>query len=252
MHKTQTITEKELLELFSGYKKVRYFNVWWLLVLFVALSIVFTLIMNYRAISTVADFWFSTKVNNVSYEQPLINQVIDNTATVSEVLPDVPLNSIFIDKINVKAPVTFDVNNDTASVDSGLKNGVIQLKNTAHPGEIGNVFITGHSSNYFWEKGDYSSIFALLNNLENGDNVVLNYKNSLYFYKIRSKAIVAPTDLTPLNQSSVSELTLMTCYPVGTNLKRLIVKADQVRPDPKTNQKKTTGSSSGGLPQINR
>lgn len=252
MSKYHITNEKELLDILSGKKPERYFNLWWLVIIFVVLTVSITLIMNYRSIKAQAEFWFSTNVNNVSYEQPVIDKVINNQAPASQVQAEVPLNSIYLDKINVKAPISFDVVNDAASVDAGLQKGVIQLKGTAHPGEIGNVFITGHSSNYFWEKGAFSSIFALLNNLTKDDNIVINYKNSLYFYRVRSKTIVLPTDLSPLDQTSASELTLMTCYPVGTNLKRLIVKADQVKPDPLLNQKKSGLSSPNLLPQVKR
>jgi hypothetical protein len=42
--------------------------------------------------------------------------------------------------------------------------------------------------------------------------------------------VVAPTDLSVLNQGSDNNLTLITCTPVGTSAKRLIIVARQISP----------------------
>lgn len=47
-----------------------------------------------------------------------------------------------------------------------LQKGIVRYPGTAKPGETGNAFIFGHSSNYYWEKGDYNSVFAALDKLK--------------------------------------------------------------------------------------
>jgi LPXTG-site transpeptidase (sortase) family protein len=199
------------------------------------LAIILIVVINFPAIKSLTGFWYSTSVSNQSYENPKIEKVVSKTATAASILPEIPNNSIYIDKIQVTAPISFDVPNETGAVTNGLQQGVIHLQNTAHPGETGNVFITGHSSNYFWEKGNYNTIFARLNNLTSGDNISINYHGAIYIYKVTDKFVVSPSDISVLKQNSDSKLTLMTCYPVGTNLKRLIVIANQAAPDAKSN-----------------
>lgn len=52
---------------------------------------------------------------------------------------------------------------DMSSVDSPLQiklqDGVVHLAFTPQPGEIGNSYIVGHSSNYPWVKSNYNTIF---------------------------------------------------------------------------------------------
>lgn len=246
----QPYSEKDLQQLFSGKKPVRYQAPWKWVLLFIALVFFFYFIFSYQAVVNKFSFWFAVNVQNQSYENPIIDQVVQKQESPEKLLSVVPVNSIYIDKINVKAPIIFDVANNETAVRKGLEDGVIQIKNTAHPGEQGNVFITGHSSNYFWDKGNYKQIFALLNNLDTNDNIVVNYKDALYIYRVTAKKIVSPTDIGVLKQTAKSELTLMTCYPVGTNLRRLVIRAEQVSPDPSQNLPRVS-SPLDYLPDIN-
>ena len=45
---------------------------------------------------------------------------------------------------------------------SSLQKGVVYYPGTAEPGTRGNFFVTGHSSNFFWEFSKYNTVFALL------------------------------------------------------------------------------------------
>ncbi len=147
-----------------------------------------------------------------------------------------PDNRLVIPKINKDIPIV-EVNtsnlieNNWTKLDDdileALKNGVVRYPGTAMPGEEGNTFITGHSSYYFWDDGNYKDVFALLPQLEVGDQVVIYYNQEKYTYQIKEKKEVAPSEVDVLSQTpGVSELTLMTCTPVGTNLKRLILVAE--------------------------
>jgi sortase A len=74
---------------------------------------------------------------------------------------------------------------------------------------------------------------VLLDHLDNGDVIELNYQGKQYIYKVFNKAVVAPTDLSLVNiNPSKPVVSLITCTPPGTALKRLIVQAEQISPDP--------------------
>ncbi|MDQ1344411.1 MAG: sortase [Patescibacteria group bacterium] len=108
-----------------------------------------------------------------------------------------------------------------------LEKGVIRYPGTARPGESGNAFVFGHSSNYPWMKGAYNQVFALLDQLVYGDEIIVYYDQKKYVYVIGEKKIVKPGDVKVLNRGEGrKELSLMTCWPVGTTLKRMIVFAE--------------------------
>ena len=158
--------------------------------------------------------------------KPKPTATIDNLLP-PESLPEIPIaqgNFIKIEKITVNAPIVWDVSEQ--DILDNLKNGVVHYKGTSRPGEGGNVFIVGHSSNYFWIKSDYNQIFALLDKLVNGDRIEIRKGTQSYFYDVTEKKVVSPKQVEVLNSLNKETLTLMTCWPVGTNLNRLVVQAE--------------------------
>lgn len=110
-----------------------------------------------------------------------------------------------------------------------LKNGVVHYPGTAKPGNEGNVFITGHSSYYPWDDGRYKTVFARLSSVEVGDEILIFHGQKEYRYVVREKKEVKNSDVSVLSQDTEKKLlTLMTCSPVGTQFKRLVVIAEQV------------------------
>ena len=106
-----------------------------------------------------------------------------------------------------------------------LENGIIRYPGSAKPWDDGNSFIFGHSSNFPWLDGDYNDVFALLDNVEYEDEVIVYYGQQKYIYKITKKEVISPGDVEVLksNNQDRSEITLMTCWPIGTTFNRLVV-----------------------------
>lgn len=153
----------------------------------------------------------------------------DKKVALPENLPrfeSVENNIISIPKISVKAPIIWDTPEE--EILDKLTGGVAHYKGTSHPGEGGNIFLVGHSSNYFWVSSDYNTIFSLLDKLERGDRVEITYNNKKYFYDVEDKKVVNPEEVGVLQNTPKETLTLMTCWPVGTSLDRLIVQASLV------------------------
>ncbi len=114
-------------------------------------------------------------------------------------------------------------------IQKGLQDGVVHYPGTAKPGQFGNVFITGHSSYYPWDPGEFKDVFALLGQLEVGDKYYIYYDQVKYAYEIKEKFEVTPDVVSVLEQPKNEKIsTLMTCTPVGTTLRRLILKAEQI------------------------
>jgi LPXTG-site transpeptidase (sortase) family protein len=116
-------------------------------------------------------------------------------------------------------------------IQAALVDGVVHYPGTANPGQAGNFFVTGHSSYYPWAPGNYKTVFARLSALSVGDEYWVYSNGDKYRYVVRSKKEVSPSDITVLDQPVDERIsTLMTCTPVGTTLRRLIIVADEVDP----------------------
>ncbi|MEN8252514.1 MAG: sortase [Patescibacteria group bacterium] len=136
-----------------------------------------------------------------------------------------------IDKIDVEVPVVLSQDATEEVLQKDLDNGVIHYPGMAMPGQRGNVYIAGHSSNFVWSKGAYNDVFRNLNNLENGDKIVIkskqqNGKEMTYTYTVTQKEEVAADDSRIFADTQSQELTLTTCWPLGTSSKRLMIKAE--------------------------
>jgi sortase A len=144
----------------------------------------------------------------------------ENRIIVPKIGKNIPL-------VDVEAGNNFDFDHMENIFMKELEKGVVRYPGTARPGETGNAFIFGHSSNYPWVPGQYNQVFALLDQLSFGDQIIVYYNQKKYVYVIREKKIVKPGDVKVLSRDdSTAELSLMTCWPVGTTLKRMIVFAE--------------------------
>ena len=165
--------------------------------------------------------------------------VLDAQTIASKIDKNAPPR-LKINRINVDAPIIFESRNNEAVFLDDLKHGVVHYPNTANPGQTGNVSIFGHSSGQWWAPGDYKFIFTLLDKVKLGDRIFIDYKGTRYIYKVTATKVVEPNDLAVLNQGSDNKLTLITCTPVGTSDKRLIVTAEQFVPKVGNNVNATT------------
>lgn len=130
------------------------------------------------------------------------------------------ISTLSIPKLNIDHAV---VRNDHTD----LKQSLIQYVGTANPGDLGNTVIFGHSVlPQFFNPQNYLTIFSTLHRLALGDTMEIEADGAKYTYKIFEMYETAPDDLSPLAQTYTGRyLTLITCTPPGTYLRRLIIKA---------------------------
>lgn len=119
---------------------------------------------------------------------------------------------IEIPKINVGAAIL------EGTDDKALKYAVGHYPKTANPGEKGNCVLLGHR-NYV-----YGHFFRRLDELETGDEVFIKKDTKTYTYLVTESFVVGPEETWVLNDNSNSELTMITCTPIGTYTDRLVVK----------------------------
>ena len=112
-----------------------------------------------------------------------------------------------------------------------LDESIAHYKGTSLPGQEGNSFLYGHSIlPQFFNTNDYLTIFSTLHKVKEGDEVLVDYGGKEYKYLVFSKEVVDPEDLDVIDKSGEGSktMTLMTCSPPGTYLKRLLVTAKMV------------------------
>lgn len=163
-------------------------------------------------------------------------------AQISQFLPPVgpPQNRLVIPKLNLNVPIVIppmdalideDWKKLEQDIQTALHDGVAHYPGTARPGKPGNFFVTGHSSYFPWDGGDYKSVFARLGELSVGDEYWVFYNGDRHRYLVTQKKEIKPSDVSVLDQPIDERVsTLMTCVPIGTTLRRLVISAQEVDP----------------------
>lgn len=138
---------------------------------------------------------------------------------------------LIIGKIGLQTPVNFSEKTvDKTVLLDDMRDGTVRYPQTALPGQEGNVVIFGHSSSPWWSPGRYKFVFSVLDKMNNGDFILLDYHNARYIYKVYNVKIVDSDNYAVLNQGSSHILSLITSSPAGSDYKRLVVSASQVYP----------------------
>jgi sortase A len=124
--------------------------------------------------------------------------------------PEMMLTRVVIPKIGLDAIVVEGASR------KALSEGPGHMKETAMPGENGNVVITGHRDTFF------RHIYELVK----GDHIQVRRNGKTFTYEVTGKKIVMPDDVSVIRPTQDPRLTLITCYPtyyIGPAPKRLVV-----------------------------
>jgi LPXTG-site transpeptidase (sortase) family protein len=123
-----------------------------------------------------------------------------------------PLAVLTVDRLNIVAPVF--VGTDSNTLDRGV--GVIETG--PMPGEVGNIALSAHRD----------SFFRPLKDIELGDEITLHTLDGELKFQVSEIKIVDALDISVLDATSTTVLTLITCYPfyyAGFAPDRYIVRA---------------------------
>lgn len=120
------------------------------------------------------------------------------------------LTRVSIPKINLDAIVV------EGATPRQLTKGPAHITETAFPGETGNSVITGHRDTFFRH----------IYELKKGDEIFVRRNGESFKYEVTGKKVVKPEDVSVLNPTPDTQLTLITCYPtyyIGPAPERLVV-----------------------------
>lgn len=175
---------------------------------------------------------------------------LGQTTTIASVTPGGPTNapiptptvvnigtteySITIPKIGAFATIIEGISPfDQKAYSQVLKDRVVaQAKNTSRPG-MGNgksTFIFAHSTEQGLSMVRQNAIFYLLGELKNSDVLFINDHGKIFTYKVYMKKIVNASEIEYLKYSDPSKeiLIMQTCWPLGTDWRRLLVFGERV------------------------
>lgn len=188
--------------------------------IFVALALTIFVIANFNALSSKVTYWWAERFGSSDF----FKDEVAGLGAASEIIP--PDDRLVVPKLGLNVPLIFPENPETQALLEDLKKGVVHYPGTALPGQLGNLFIAGHSSQHAWESGNYKNVFTLINELESGDEIIVYFEEEKYVYQVANQKVVSAADSSVLESSDSPVVTLMTCWPVGTIAKRLVVTAN--------------------------
>lgn len=99
-----------------------------------------------------------------------------------------------------------------------LRKGPGHYPDTPIPGQLGNAAIAGHRTTY-------GAPFNRLDELANGDPIVVRTLSGTYHYTVTEQLVVNPKDTFVLDPTPDATLTLTTCNPEFSARQRLVVHA---------------------------
>ncbi len=133
---------------------------------------------------------------------------------------------ITIPKLGIQSAIV-----ETDSTNLSPDEFIGHYKGSAHPGQPGTSYLYGHSVlPVFYNARNYKTIFSKLDELETGDEIIVNFADKNYLYRVEDSQVLKVSEVNPLsnkkpNDPTESSLVLMTCWPAGTKAKRFEVVA---------------------------
>jgi sortase A len=154
--------------------------------------------------------------------------------TVTETLDTSPVVRLVIPTLKLDAEVKYvpwDTTLETWLI-SGLHQEIAWLGGSSWPGLGSNTVLAGHVTIRDYGNGP----FRFLDQLVNGDEIIVYTNAKMYTYRVRESTVVAEDDLWVTNPTENPQVTLITCTDWNREAqayqKRLIIFADLVNSEP--------------------
>ncbi len=172
-------------------------------------------------------------INYKAYERKIDNSVaIQNQTKDEERNTDVFLLSV--PKILAEAKVIANVSpSDKETFTKILENGSVAMATGSDSpgyGNGGSIYMFSHSTLQDIFGARKNAVFYLLGELVEGDQIYVYFEGNKYVYEVYNSQVVAGSETKYLDykEEDAEILILQTCWPLGTNWKRLLVFARRV------------------------
>lgn len=176
---------------------------------------------------------------------PLVKSIIDyksgkKTAIIeSEIKKEITEPKVIKEEFSIKIPkigAEAEVKKNISPFDKNeylqvLNQDVVaQSKYSGLPGQNTTIYLFAHSTRMGIQMVKNNSVFYLLGELKNDDLVFLQYNGQIYQYKVYDQKIVNANQIGYMEYKEEGKeiLILQTCWPIGTDWKRLLVFAKKI------------------------
>lgn len=163
-------------------------------------------------ISPSADMFTQEVLGTDSMEESLKSE---NLVLKDTLLEDMK-TKVIIDSVNIEGYIAQGLGSET------MMRGFWHFPTSVYPGELGNSVIIAHRFQYL---PPAKNTFFNLDKIRVGDNVILQGEGGEYTYTVTNIREVNPNDTSVLKQTDDYRVTLITCTPLWTNHKRLVITA---------------------------
>lgn len=147
------------------------------------------------------------------HNEKIAEEVNENSIINDEYINKNMVGMLIIDSIDLSLPILNKTTKENLSI------ALTTIDPDRKPGQIGNLAIAGHRSH------DYGRNFNRLNEIVEGDEILVDVGKTTYTYTVTDIIIVKPEDIWVLDGDGESkEITLVTCHPLKNPTHRLIIK----------------------------
>ena len=175
----------------------------------------------------------TTDVNTLtpSTEEGLQSHLMDYNFSFNTVPP---VDRVIIPSLWLDVPIVTNENMkvvdfSTADFDKELNEWIVKYPTTPAPGQEGNTLLFGHTSYVIWKTNPFGTIFKDLPKLKDNTLIQVLREWKLYEYRVIDLFVVFPKQVAAqymtYQNAWGSYITLMGCYPLGTDKKRIMVVA---------------------------
>ncbi len=198
----------------------------------------FSFLFFFVVLNVIQFFNFTSRQAAVLAETKIAALLDSSETSFSRVLPDseekkpdfvftAKENSLEIPMIGIVAPLVFAQTEEIKEIVQDLNRGVVAYPGPFLPGRGGNLVVLGHSAPPFWPKIRYEWVFSKLNDLKPGDEVLVNFEKRRYRYQVTRKIFLDKGEEIPVRgkEDSPQFLYLVTCWPPGRDLRRIVIEA---------------------------
>ncbi|MFZ3074339.1 MAG: sortase [Minisyncoccales bacterium] len=162
----------------------------------------------------------------VAIETELESKPVVEAPIVPATAPDAPrADMVIIPKIGVNAPVITPQTKDAAQLKKLLDSGAVIYPDSVIFGADGQTIVLGHSAPPNWPKIKHDTIFSRIAELSAGDKIIVIYDDRTYNYSVLQSQIIEKGGAIPATVAGGNSLALVTCWPPGRDLKRMVVQA---------------------------
>lgn len=162
-------------------------------------------------------------------DEEIVNEPIQDQSNVLDMVSTGVLDNysqaIVINKIGAVLPIvnpnTYNINDLHTDLDSG----VVLYPGSVLFGQKGQTVILGHSAPDNWPNIKHDTAFSRIDELTPGDLIIVYFNDEVFNYRVtRTEIINKGGDLSGIPPEGNS-LVLVTCWPPGKDLKRIVVES---------------------------